>query len=267
MYHRPKQQGNIISSAILHQQSTHPNTSHTTLSSSLIQATQHLEINLLRRTHGTLDVHLPNVLPLLLQQTGQKVGSKLRIHNDLLLVHGYVADGDVQAHDLLHLEFDRGFDLVNLLLHVLAGREEGGELSSLGEARTQETRDLLDHVIGGEEEVVLLGEFLDELLVLVELLEVVDAHVIDADAIGLFAVSGVSEHATLEVGTGDGREAEGTGETLVALGVVVLESNLDLDGFDEVALLALDVLAALFDGFTRSVGEDVIDSLFEEGGV
>lgn len=51
-------------------------------------------------------------------------------------------------------------------------RDRSGELSGLGETRTQETRDLLDESIGGDESVVLACELLDELLVLVELLQV-----------------------------------------------------------------------------------------------
>lgn len=40
-------------------------------------------------------------------------------------------------------------------------------LLTLGQAGTQETRDLLDKSVGSEESIVLAGELLDELLVLV----------------------------------------------------------------------------------------------------
>lgn len=39
---------------------------------------------------------------------------------------------------------------------------------TLGETGTEETRNLLDESLGGQESIVLLSEFLDELLVLVE---------------------------------------------------------------------------------------------------
>jgi len=39
--------------------------------------------------------------------------------------------------------------------------------------------------------------------------------------------------------TGKGRELDGSGETLVTLGVVVLEADLELDGLEEVPLLGL----------------------------
>jgi hypothetical protein len=39
---------------------------------------------------------------------------------------------------------------------------------TLGETGSEQTRDLLDQSLGSQESVVLLGELLDELLVLVE---------------------------------------------------------------------------------------------------
>ena len=47
-------------------------------------------------------------------------------------------------------------------------RDGGGELSGLGETGSEETRDLLDQSFGGQESVVLLGEFLDEFLVFIK---------------------------------------------------------------------------------------------------
>jgi len=44
------------------------------------------------------------------------------------------------------------------------------ELSKLGETGSEETRDLLDQLLGGDEGIVLASHLLDELLVLVELL-------------------------------------------------------------------------------------------------
>ena len=45
----------------------------------------------------------------------------------------------------------------------------------------------------------------------------------------------------------EGNALDGTRETLVALGVVVLETNLELDGLDEVALLLDGVGKELLD--------------------
>ena len=227
----------------------------------------HLEVNLNRRSHGRLDVDLSNVLPLLLKKRSQEVSSKLSVGNNLLLFHGNISNGNVKAHNLLHLELDGGFDLINLLLHILTTGKKGRELSSLGQTRTKKTGNLLDHVVRGKEEIVLLGKFLNKLLVFVELLKVIDTHVVNTDTIGLLTMGSVSEHACLEVGAGYGGKTEGSRETLVTLGVVVLEGDLDLNGFDEVTLLSFDLFRSTFDGFTGSIGEDLVDGLIKEGRV
>lgn len=112
-------------------------------------------------------------------------------------------------------------------------------LLTLGETRTQETRDLLDEGVGGDKGVVLARELLDELLVLVELLEVVGAHGIHTAVLGAVDVVLVTEDADAHVRARDTRELDGAGETLVTLRVVVLEADLELDGLEEVALLLL----------------------------
>lgn len=46
----------------------------------------------------------------------------------------------------------------------------------------------------------------------------------------------------------DDRETNGSGETLVTLGIIVLEADLEFDGFEEVSLLGLrGVLKELLD--------------------
>jgi hypothetical protein len=58
-------------------------------------------------------------------------------------------------------------------------------------------------------------------------------------------------------GTGDGGELDGSGETLVTLGVVVLEADLELDGLEEVPLLGLvGVLKELLDVRTNAGDRD-----------
>jgi len=210
---------------------------------------------------------LTNVLPLLLQERSQKVGSKLSVDNDILFGHFDVSNGNVQAHDLLHLELDGSLNLVDLLLHVIVVSQKGRELTRLGKTGTKKTRNLLDHVVGGQEEIVFLGELLHQLLVLVKLLQVLNSHVVDADTIGLFAMGGISKNAALESGTGNLGQPESTGETLVTDGIVVLQGDLSFDRFGEVTLLAFLFFTANIDGLTGCKGEDILDSLVEEGGV
>jgi hypothetical protein len=55
------------------------------------------------------------------------------------------------------------------------------------------------------------------------------------------------------VGTGDGGQLDGARETLVTLGVVVLQTDLKLDGLEEVTLLLLErVLEQLLDILAHS---------------
>lgn len=58
---------------------------------------------------------------------------------------------------LLHLEFDGGFDLIHLGIQVLIVGEQGGELAGLVQARAQDTGDLLDQRLGGQEGIIFLG--------------------------------------------------------------------------------------------------------------
>ena len=104
---------------------------------------------------------------------------------------------------LLHLELDGALEVVDLLLHVVSVGEEGRELASLVETGSQQTGDLLDERLGGQEGVVLLGQFLDRLLGLVQLLEVIGAHEGNALRLGLIAMVLVTEDAYAELGAGN----------------------------------------------------------------
>ena len=79
-----------------------------------------------------------------------------------------MTNSDTQAKDLLELELDRRTNLNQLVGEVLRVRDGGGELARLGETGAEQTGDLLDEGLRGQERVVLLGQLLDELLVLVE---------------------------------------------------------------------------------------------------
>ncbi len=64
---------------------------------------------------------------------------------------------------------------------------------TLRETWTQETRNLLDEGIGGDEGVVFAGELLDQLLVFVELLQVICGHGIDTGVLGTIDIMLVSQ--------------------------------------------------------------------------
>jgi hypothetical protein len=196
-------------------------------------------VETLGRAHGGLDGQGAHVLPSLLKQRDEVVDGQHDVANKLVLGHADVANSDTHAQNLLQLELDGGLDVVHLLGKVLVVGNGGRELSGLGETGSEETRNLLDESVGGHESIVLLGELLDELLVLVELLQVISAHGIDTMVLGTVNVVLVTENANAHARTGKGGELDGSGETLVTLGVVVLEADLEFDGLEEVPLLGL----------------------------
>jgi len=122
--------------------------------------------------HGGLDGQGAHVLPALLKKRDEVVDGQHDVTDQLVLSHANVADSDTHAQNLLQLELDGGLDFVHLVGEVLSVRDGCGELSGLGETGSEETGNLLDEGVGGNEGVVLLRELLDELLVLVELLQV-----------------------------------------------------------------------------------------------
>lgn len=55
---------------------------------------------------------------------------------------------------------------------------------TLGETRSEESRNLLDQGIGGDERIVLAGQLLNQLLVLVKLLQIVRRHSVNTMVLG-----------------------------------------------------------------------------------
>lgn len=135
--------------------------------------------------HGALDVERAYVLPVLLQQRHQEVDSQVDVVHQLIFCHLHVSNSHSQTEHLqqekhghvkcewdklkataihgyqsaylLHLEFDSRLDLIHLGHHVLIVGEQGGELASLVQPRSQDTRDLLDQRLRGQEGIILLG--------------------------------------------------------------------------------------------------------------
>lgn len=57
---------------------------------------------------------------------------------------------------LLHLKFDGSLDLIHFVTQLLRVSAHGWELSSLVQARPNQTRNLLDQSIRGNEGIILL---------------------------------------------------------------------------------------------------------------
>ena len=72
-----------------------------------------------------------DILPVLLQQRHEEVHGKMDVLSQLLLSHLNVADGNIQAKNLLHLELDGGLQVEHLRLDVIGVGDQAGELASL----------------------------------------------------------------------------------------------------------------------------------------
>jgi len=213
---------------------------------------QHL-IQTLRRRHRCLNGQAANVLPSLLQERDKVVDSQHDVGDQLILRHSDVSDRDAHAENLLQLELDCRLDFVDLGGEIFVVGDGGWEFTSLGKTRTQETRDLLDQGVGSNEGIVLASKLLDELLVLVQLLQVIRAHGVDATVLGTINIMLITENADAHARAGNDRESHGSGETLVTLGIIVLDADLEFDGFEEVSLLGLErVLEERLDVGTHS---------------
>lgn len=178
--------------------------------------------------HGGLDVDTLEVVPSLLEEGSEEVDTHADVLSEFLLGHLLVADGDGEAGDLLELELDGGAGVVDLGSQVFVVSNDLGEHTDSVKNGSEDGGDLLDEGVRSEEHGVLLGPLLDELLVLVEGLEEIEVNGVNLDVLGLNDVEmlGVSDEADLEAGSGDVGEADGSSETLILLGVVVLEADL-----------------------------------------
>jgi hypothetical protein len=206
-------------------------------------------VEALRLAHGGLDVGRLEVLPVLLEEGDEVVDGEGGVLADLVFLHVDVADAAAKAENLLELELDGGADFFNLVSEVVTEGNSGGELVDTVHVGADNTGNGLDDGFGGEEGIIAGAHLLDELLVLVELLEIFHGHSIDTSLLGLFLMLEVADDSDLVVGAADVGEAEGAGEALVTSGVVVLEVDLEVNGLEELAFLAL--------------GQDFLDGVLE----
>jgi hypothetical protein len=191
--------------------------------------------------HRRLQIERLDVLPMLLQQRNKEVNGQHDIGNQLVFSHFYVTNSNTQTEHLLKLELDGSTDLIGLISQGVTVRDGGRELTNLVETRTQETGNLLDQSLRGKESIVLFGELLDELLVLVELLEIVNRLELHTSTLSLVTVESIAKDTNSHTGTGNVGELDGTRETLITLGIIVLQTNLKFNGFDKLTGLGLAV--------------------------
>merc|ERR1719495_748701 len=219
-------------------------------------------IQSLDRSHSGLDVEALDILPMLLQQRNQEIHGQVNILDQFLLRHANITNGNTQTQDLLHLELDGWLQVKCLLLQVVAVGDQSGELSCLVQSWTQQSWDLLDQGIGGQEGIIGSSQFLDLLFILVQLLEVISRHGVHANGLGLINMLLISQQTHLVLELGDVFQLDCSGESLVLLGIVVLEADLKVHSLSELPLLLLAVLEHGGHGLVQSVTGDLTHFYF-----
>merc|ERR1711915_636422 len=168
---------------------------------------------------------------------------KLRVHGEMdildkfVLAHSNIANSDRQTQNLLHLELDGCLEIVNLLSQVIVMGHQSWELSSLVQTGSQKPGNLLDKGIRSDESIETLGQLLDFLLVLIQLLQIVSRHAIEAKRFGLVTMLLISQKADFELRAWHMFELDGSRETLVLLRIVVLKANLKVNSLSKLSLL------------------------------
>ena len=107
--------------------------------------------------HGALEMEPLHVVPVLLEQRDKEVDGHEGILPELIGVHAHIADGHAHAKHLLQLELHLTPDVVDLVLKIVGVLHQGGEFTSLVEARPKETRDLRHEHLRSQEGVELLS--------------------------------------------------------------------------------------------------------------
>merc|ERR1711915_897984 len=167
----------------------------------------------------------------------RKVHSEMDILDKFILAHSNITNSDRQTQNLLHLELYGSLEIVNLLPQVIIMSHQSRELSSLVQTRSQKPWNLLDKGIRCNESIEALGQLLDFLLVLIQLLQIVSRHAIETKGLGLVTVLLISQKAYFEFRTWHMFELDGSRETLVLLRIVVLEANLKVNSLSKLTLL------------------------------
>ena len=114
---------------------------------------------------------------------------------------------------LLHLEFDGTLQVFDLFIKVVSVSKQRREFASFVKTRSQKPGNLLDKRLGSQKCIVLLGELLDKFLLLVQLFQVVGAHVGNTRFLSLITMLLITKDADGEFWPWD--MAQSTGKKLL----------------------------------------------------
>ena len=134
-----------------------------------------------------------------------------------------MANSHCQTQHLLHLELDGGLHFINFGRRVLTVGQQGRELARLVQAWAQDSWDLLDQRLRSQKGIILLGQLLDQFLILVEFPQ---CHVGDIHSLGFFTALLVPQNTHGEFGAGSGLKPDGAQEMFVLLRVIGLQADL-----------------------------------------
>mmetsp|Transcript_74119 Transcript_74119/g.103035 ORF Transcript_74119/g.103035 Transcript_74119/m.103035 type:complete len:236 (+) Transcript_74119:341-1048(+) len=208
-------------------------------------------------THRGLDVEGSNILPSLLQEGNQEVDRHVDVLSELLLRKSESSDGGTHAKDLLQLELDGGLQFLNLLSGGFVLSQSSGEFTDLRQSVTEQLGDLLHEGFGSNKHVIRLGPLLDELLVLVELLQTINIDAADLALLGLLAMGSGTDQTNSSVGGGDIGESDGAVESLILFGIVVSNTDLELNSLGEFSLLLVLLLDHSGDSLSQEISGDL----------
>ena len=195
--------------------------------------------------HGSLDVDGLEVVPSFLKHGDQEVEGHHDVSLELFVVHVSLTDGTSHAGDLSELELNGSSGVVDGGDKGLSLGDDGGEHLDSVKNGSNDNGDSLQTGVGSEEEIELLGPLLDEFFVLVEFLEFIkggDGEVTEVVHVlnGFNSMLLIGDEANLEVGSSIVGKSDGTDETLILLGIVILKTELELNGLDEFTFLLSD---------------------------
>mmetsp|Transcript_74607 Transcript_74607/g.103696 ORF Transcript_74607/g.103696 Transcript_74607/m.103696 type:complete len:208 (-) Transcript_74607:32-655(-) len=189
---------------------------------------------------------------MLLKHGYQKVNSNNNVGSYLFLSEAEVSYGYGEAHNLLELELDRRAKFLHLGSKIYVLIQNGRELTGLVKTWTQKTRNLTDEGGRSNKSIVLLGQSLDLLLVLLESLHLFNSHPRKTQSLCLIAIDLVTQNTYAKLALALVGEYNGTGETLILGRIVVLQTDLKLNGLLEVTLLLSGQLEDDGDGLSHN---------------
>ena len=139
---------------------------------------------MLRFAEGALNIQsLEEILPIFIEQLHQEVDREVDTVHNLLICHPHVANNHYCG--LYFISFGHQVPILG---------QQGRELASLIQGYTQDLWNLLDKRLLSQKGIIVLGQFLDQFLILVAFLQRLVVHVGDVHSFALALSQCPPEH-------------------------------------------------------------------------